>query len=95
MSGLSMVKVQLRGSAEAILARDSIELACTRPLSLEGVARALAEQDDELARQLLHEDGNPRRAVKYLIDASVAESFDAEIPEGARIAVMASLPCDG
>ena len=91
----SSLTVQLRGSAEALLARNAIELDAAEHRTVRSVLNAVAERHPGLARQLLREDGTPRRYPKFLIDGRPVTSYDAEIPKGAAVSVVPALPCDG
>ena len=87
------MEIQLRGGAEAILGRGQLELAEAR--SAVDIVRQIAMMDEELHRQLLREDGTPRRSARVLIDGHPAESLSDPIPVGATVTVSPTMSCDG
>lgn len=87
------MEIQLRGAAEAILARDTYLAGETDSAS--DVIRKLATESPELERQLLREDGTPRQSARVLIDGRPAGSFDEPLPAGATVTVNPTLSCDG
>lgn len=87
------MEIQLRGAAEAILARDTYVAGDTD--SAGDVIRKLAAESPELERQLLRADGTPRQSARVLIDGRPTRSLDDRLPAGATVTVNPTLSCDG
>jgi hypothetical protein len=87
------MRVHLRGAAEAVLARESVEV--EDGSTLDAIVREISSYDSELHRQLLREDGSPRSAAKVLVDGVPATSLSSTVPAGATVTVSPTMSCDG
>jgi hypothetical protein len=85
--------IKLRGSAEAVLGRDSFVLNGAGAYTAGAIVQEIAASDPALRRELLTAAGNPRNAVKMLVDKRVP-GWD-EIIDGGDIRLISTLPCDG
>lgn len=94
MSLPGVYTVQLRGSAEALLAMGSTEVSCSAATP-RGLIASLATEHPVLWRELLTDDGVPRRSSKLLVNGAPVDRYDEPLPAGSTVTIVSTLPCDG
>lgn len=88
------MRVQLRGTSEAILASESCQVHASAGTTVSDVTREIAGRSPELARVLLTSDGNPRNSTKVLLDGVVPE-WSSPVHLHSEMKLISTLPCDG
>ena len=90
-----MMQIALRGVAEALLNRDSVEIDSSAPLTVESLFRSLGEMDVDVKHAFIApETGEVRRYARVLVNGKVAR-LDDEIHPDADVKVCAVHACDG
>ena len=89
------MQIALRGVAEALLYRDSVEIDSSAPLTVEALFRSLGEMDVDIKHAFIApETGEVRRYARALVDGKAAR-LDDEIRPGADVKICAVHACDG
>ena len=89
------MQIALRGVAEALLNRDSVEIDSSAPLTVEALFRSLGDMDGDVKHAFIApETGEVRRYARVFVDGRAAR-LDDEIHPGADVKVCAVHACDG
>lgn len=86
--------VRLQGYPEAVLARPSVALPVSEPVTPNDLITGIGALDNRLREALMHGDGTPRQSTRLLVNGSAQEGA-SPVPAAAQVTLLAALPCDG